>query len=87
VSGDLRPAVLERPRNHAALVRAALREAPRLPEPVTCETCGKHRYATAEAAEKIIRLRQGQRGEQAEARAYLDHGWWHLTSQDDSRRY
>lgn len=66
-------------------VTRPLRLAPRIPLPVLCEECGKHRYATRETAEKILALSAGRRepGEKQERRAYYDHGWWHLTSQDD----
>jgi hypothetical protein len=43
----------------------------------TCSVCGKRRYATREAAELVIARQSERRREQ---RAYLAHGWWHLTS-------
>lgn len=51
-----------------------LRQAPRL-----CLVCGKRRYATREAAELVIALASERRREK---RAYLAHGWWHLTSKE-----
>jgi hypothetical protein len=63
-------------------VTRLLRAAPALPEPVLCEACGKHRYATRQAAE-IVAGRASEK--RRETRAYYVHGWWHLTSQEDER--
>ena len=72
-------------RSRAALVRAVLREAPRLPETGTCRRCGKKKYATRQGAEYVLRLCQwyGAR-EKTETRAYYSSkcDWWHLTSHD-----
>lgn len=49
-----------------------------------CRICGKHRYATREAAEAAIaRLSAVGRDE---TRAYYVHGWWHVTSQPEREK-
>jgi hypothetical protein len=74
-----------RPKNHAVLVRLALRAAPRLPYAARCEVCGKHRYATRTTAERMLTRLHRERapGQKTETRAYYEHGWWHLTSSED----
>ena len=75
-------AMVREPRSRT--VTRPLRLAPRLPLPVLCEACGKHRYATRETAEMILGLSANRRGPggKQERRAYFDHGWWHLTSDE-----
>jgi hypothetical protein len=69
------------------VIKSALRAAPRLPVSEACEPCGKQRYATEEAALRILRicLWYGPKRPKTEARAYFSKtcGWWHLTSRDD----
>lgn len=45
-----------------------------------CRVCGKHRYATREAAEQAIAVMAAVGRE--ERRAYPAHGWWHVTRQE-----
>jgi len=56
--------------------------------------CGKRRFATKEAAERVIQKMQNTRdrtgGKKVESRAYYDHGpepfgWYHISSQERSR--
>jgi len=68
--------------SYAEHVTLPLRNAPRLPPPQVCQDCGKHRYATQQAAEAMLDRLHRQRGSEGrlETRAYYEHGWWHLTS-------
>lgn len=73
-------------RSHAAVLRAVLRDAPRLPKTGICGECGKKRYATRQGAEYVLRLCQWYGARQkTEIRAYWSRecDWWHLTSRDD----
>jgi hypothetical protein len=56
---------------------------PHLPDGRKCPVCGKSRFATERAAMVVIGL-PGER--RAETRAYLEHGWWHLTSDKSNRK-
>lgn len=62
--------------------RARGRPIRHLPDGRKCPRCGKFRFATEQAALNVIGL-AGER--RAEARAYLDHGWWHVTSDKGKR--
>jgi hypothetical protein len=67
-------------RSNAGRLRMILRQAPVLPGTQICEVCGKKRFATREAAERIIARRQSlAAGAKAESGTYHDHGWWHLS--------
>lgn len=74
-------------RSRAAMVRAVLRHAPKLPETGTCAVCGKKTFATREAAEYVLYRCQwyGTPRAKTETRTYWSRncGWWHLTSRDD----
>lgn len=76
------PATALRKQSRADLVLQLLATAPRLPDGETCAECGKRRFATPQAAGRVIARREAAR-DKSEKRAYYKHGWWHLTSQDN----
>lgn len=75
--------------SRSGYVTLPLRYAASLPHGGQCAVCGEQRYATRQAAERMIARKQLERkpGEKTEIRAYHDHGWWHVTSSPRQNRY